>query len=383
MSPEHTPSPGTCIMRLPGPVRLDLGAWLPDVTVAYRTWGSLNEEGTNAVLVCHALTGSADVDRWWPHLLGAGHALDPDADFVICSNVLGSCYGTTGPPSDAPAGHGSWGPEFPRITVRDMVRVQAALLERLGVQRLRLVVGGSLGGMQALEWGAMYPERVDAIAPIAVSGRHSSWCIALSEAQRQAVTGDPCWRGGRYPSDAPPRKGLSIARMIAMCSYRSRESFDLRFERRARPDGPFEVEQYLRHHGEKLAARFDANAYLTLTRAMDTHDVARGRGPYADVLRSVRVPALVVAVDSDVLYPPVEQQELARLLPGARLAWLTSPHGHDAFLIEGEAMNRLLVDFRARVRRPKTTPRRRLRSCATRVDPAVGRRKSGKRAPLL
>jgi homoserine O-acetyltransferase len=382
MSVAAPVSPETRMMRLAGPFHLEAGACLPEITVAYRTWGSLNRDGTNAVLVCHPLTGSADLDRWWPHLLGPGRAFDPEADFVVCSNVLGSCYGTTGPVSPGPGGDRLWGPDFPQITIRDMVRVEAELLDQLSVKRVRLVVGGSLGGMQALEWGAMYPERVDAIAPIAVSGRHSPWCIALSEAQRRAITADPCWRGGHYSADDPPGSGLAIARIIAMCTYRSRESFALRFERRARADGRFEVEGYLQYQGEKLAERFDANAYLTLTRAMDTHDVARGRGAYAEVLRSVRLPALIVAIDSDVLYPPIEQQELARLLPGARLAWLNSPHGHDAFLIEGEAMNRLLVEFRAALQRPRSAAYRRLRAPARGAVSPSARRKSGRRVSV-
>jgi homoserine O-acetyltransferase/O-succinyltransferase len=334
------PSPETCHLDLLGPFELESGVTLPRVRVAYRTWGSLDPDAGNAVLVCHALTGSADADLWWRGLLGPGRALDPAEDFIVCSNVLGSCYGTTGPASPRPDGGGLWGPDFPPVTIRDMVRLQAALLDALGVRRLRLVLGGSLGGMQVLEWALLYPDRVEAIAPIATSGRHSAWCIALSEAQRQAIQIDP----------ADPLRGLAVARAIAMCTYRSRASFEARFGRRLREPGLFEVESWLQHHGEDLVTRFDADTYVTLTRAMDSHDVARGRGTYEEVLRSIDIPALVVTIDSDVLYPPEEQIELASLLPAARLATLRSPHGHDAFLIDAEALGGLVAEFRSTVK---------------------------------
>lgn len=341
----------TLTQTLAGEHELERGERLRDVVVAYRAWGRLSPAGDNAVLVCHALTGSADVDRWWPGLLGPGRALDPAHDFILCSNVLGGCYGTTGPASrDAGSGGPArpFGSRFPRITVRDMVRVQMRWLEALGVRRLRLVLGGSLGGMQVLEWALLAPERVEAIAPICVSGRHSAWCIAWSEAQRQAIAADPRWRGGDYDPADPPTVGLAAARAMAMVSYRSRESFEARFGREQR-ERRFEVEHYLEAQGEKLVERFDANAYVALTRAMDEHDVARGRGPYEAVLASIAQPALVVSAESDVLYPPAEQEELARWLPRAELARLRSSHGHDAFLIEQEAMNRLLLAFRQRV----------------------------------
>ena len=351
-----TAGPGTSgrarTIVLPGPWPLESGAALPEVRVAFRTWGRLAPGGDNAVLVCHALTGSPDLDSWWPAILGPGRALDPERDFVVCSNLLGSCYGTTGPLSIPPGGERPYGPRFPRVTVRDMVQVQAALLDDLGVRRLRLVVGGSLGGMQALEWAALHPERVDAVAALAVSGRHSAWCIALSEAQRQALFADPRWRGGDYAPGDPPAAGLAAARMVAMCTYRSRPGFEERFGRAQDEQGRFAVENWLRAHGDRLVQRFDANAYVTLTRAMDGHDLARGRGSYPAALGAIRTPTLVVAIDSDVLYPPEEQLELAAALPAGRLRWLRSPHGHDAFLIEGEKVNALLAEFRAERSRP-------------------------------
>jgi homoserine O-acetyltransferase/O-succinyltransferase len=348
-------SPATRVCYLDAPFELESGLLLPDVRVAYRAWGRLNPTRDNAVLVCHALTGSADADGWWADLFGPGRALDPDEDFIVCSNVLGSCYGTTGPTSPAPGQGRPWGPEFPALTIRDIVRVQAELLEVLGVARLRLVIGGSLGGMQVLEWAALYPEKVDAIVPIATSGRHSPWCIGLSEAQRAAIRLDPNWADGYYETARPPAAGLAIARMVAMCTYRSAESFRARFGREQEAGGGYAVESYLQHHGDKLVDRFDANSYVALTRAMDSHDLGRGRGAYADAVGAIDARALVVAIDSDVLYPPHEQEELAELLPAAELAVLPSAHGHDAFLIEVEELNRLVLEFRrpalARLRR--------------------------------
>jgi len=337
------------VLRLPGPFPLESGAVLPGVAVAYRTWGRLDRRRSNAVLVCHALTGSADLEAWWPALLGPGRSLDPRRDFVICSNVLGSCYGTTGPASPHPDGRRAWGADFPGVTIRDLVRLQAALLHALGVGRLRLVIGGSLGGMQALEWAVTYADRVEAAVLVATAGRHSAWCIAWSEAQRQAIFADPRWRGGRYPPSSPPEAGLAAARMMAMVSYRSRASFEARHGRTRRSPGVFAIESYLRHQGRKLVDRFDARSYVLLTRAMDGHDVSRGRGDYGDVLRRVRPPALVVGIESDVLYPLVEQEELAAQLPNGRLARLASPDGHDGFLTDAAELDGLVRQFRAEV----------------------------------
>lgn len=324
----------TQLLRIEQPFGLEAGGVLPELHLAYRTWGRLAPTRDNAVLVCHALTGSADVDLWWPGVLGPGRALDPARDFVVCSNVLGSCYGSTGPGSIDPGSATAWGERFPEVTVRDMVRAQALLLDRLGVRRLALVLGGSLGGMQVLEWGISYPERVAAMAPIATAGRTSAWCMAFSEAQRAALE-----------AAVDEGRGLAVARMIAMCSYRSPGELGERFGRQA-SGGGFAVQGYLRHQGEKLAARFEPASYRVLLRAMDTHDVSRGRGNYEEVLRRIEVPALVISIDSDALFPPAEQEELARLLPCAELATLASTHGHDAFLVDANAVNEALAAFR-------------------------------------
>jgi len=327
-------------------LRLEGGATLREVWVAYRTWGALDEAGANAVVVCHALTGSADADHWWAPLFGPGHALDPARDFIVCANVLGGCSGTTGPSSLRPGTAEPYGPGFPAVSVRDMVRLQERLVRGLGVRRVRLALGGSLGGLQALEWGANFPDLVEAIAPIAASARHSAWCIAWSEAQRQAIFADPLWQGGWYSAGQSPRAGLAAARMMAMLAYRSPQSLADRFARSECAPSLFAVEGWLHHHGRALVDRFDANSYVALSRAMDRHDVARGRGTLATALGAVTQPALVVGIDSDVLYPLAEQRELARLLPEGHLAVLSSPHGHDAFLIDAPELDRLLVAFR-------------------------------------
>ncbi|HVP67248.1 MAG TPA: homoserine O-acetyltransferase [Anaeromyxobacteraceae bacterium] len=357
-------APETRWFVLPGGLELESGARLAAVQVAVRTWGALAPEGDNAVVVCHAFTGSADVDRWWTRMFGPGQALDPERDFIVCSNILGSCYGTTGPASVDPATGKPYLGAFPAVTLRDLVRVQAEVARALGVRRVRAVVGGSLGGMQTLEWALMYPDLVDCIVPIANSARHSAWAIGLSEAQRQAIAADPRWRGGQYDPADPPADGLAAARTMAMCTYRSFGSFEQRYGRRLQAPGLFAIESYLGYQGKQLVDRFDAATYHALTRVMDTHDVARGRGEYEDVLRSIRQPALVVSIDSDVLYLPEEQREMARLMPRARLARLESPHGHDAFLIHVEELSALVAEFRAgvegraRPRRPVAAPAR-------------------------
>ncbi len=344
-----TYSLGTRFLDLPGGRTLESGARLDGVRVAYRTWGRLDDDGANAVLVCHALTGTADADEWWGAMFGPGRALDPDRDFIVCQNLLGSCYGTTGPATIDPATGRPFGPDFPAVTVRDMVVVQADALAVLGVRRVRMVIGGSLGGMQALEWAVMFPGRVDAVVPIAVSAVHSAWCIAWSEAQRQALYADAAWQGGRYDPAHPPAAGLAAARMVAMCTYRTRDSFQARFGRRPQDEGgPFAVESYLRYQGRKLVARFDANTYVTLTRAMDSHDLGRGRGGVAATLAGIGTPALVVSIDSDVLYPPSEQVELAAGMPRAELVTMASLDGHDGFLIQVDELSAIVADFRRR-----------------------------------
>lgn len=333
-------------LHLSDDVQLECGARLEKPVIAYRTWGDPANAKDSTVLICHALTASADADRWWPGMIGEGAAFDPALDYVICSNVLGSCYGTTGPASARPGGDTPYRADFPRVSVRDMVGLQRKLLDALGIDRLRLVTGPSLGGMQALEWAASYPERVASIAPIGVGGRHSAWCIAMSEAQRAAIYADENWLGGYYRDDRPPARGLAAARMMAVCTYRSWQGFQQRFARDACDADSYQVESYLRYQGEQFHRRFDANCYVRLTQAMNDHDIARERGEYFDVLENLRSPALIVSVRSDALYPPFEQALLARHMPNARYEVLDTDDGHDGFLIRTGLLAKLIRAFR-------------------------------------
>jgi homoserine O-acetyltransferase/O-succinyltransferase len=373
---DAAPSERTRQLVLDRPLALDCGALLREVKIAYRTWGRLSSGADNAIVVCHALTGSADADRWWAPFFGAGRLLDPAQDFVVCSNVLGGCYGTTGPTEPAPDGR-PWGRRFPALSVRDQVRAQMALADALGIRRIRLVVGGSMGGMQALEWALLDPRRVGAVASIAASARHSSWCMAWSEAQRMALSADPRFRDGDYDPLDPPEAGLAAARAIGMTSYRSPTSLGRRFGRRSgaeafgeRADRPhdFAVNGWLRHHGRLLVDRFDANSYRVLLDAMDTHDLARDRGSLEQVLRGIRQPVLVGSIDSDALYCPSDQRELARAIPGATLLRIDSDHGHDGFLIDADAYQADLLAFKNSVAQTSALG---LRCSATTCPPAM------------
>ena len=348
--------PATEVWQDDAGFELESGQVLEGLSIAYRTWGELNAAADNVVLVCHALTGSADADQWWPGLIGPGCALDPEKDFIVCSNVLGGCYGSSGPLYPVSARDGrTLGLDFPEVTVRDIVRAQRRLVDALGVRRLQLVIGPSLGGMQVLEWAATYPELVSSIAPIGTSARHSAWCMGIGEAQRAAIESDPRWCDGRYDADSPPASGLATARMMAMVSYRSFANFESRFARHEDQSRDFEVHRYLRYQGDKLVGRFDAASYYRLTQAMDTHDVGRGRGGTPQVLASITCPALVVSVTSDVLYLPEEQQFIADHLANAELEVLDSPHGHDGFLIETDALGEMVKDFRRRIEPSSST----------------------------
>jgi len=351
--------PRTLMVATPeNPLRLEYGGTLSEVCVAFETYGELNAAKDNAVLICHALTGSAhaagvqgigeqgvaqpqgEVPGWWDPLIGPGKAVDTRKHFVVCANVLGGCYGTTGPSSPNPETSRPYRLAFPRYTVRDMVRVQARLLDALGIDAVRAVVGGSMGGMQALEWAAIYPERVRGLVSIAVGARHSAWAIGLGEVARRAITSDPAWQGGDYPPGTQPEAGLGLARAVAMLSYRSVDSLEAKFGRervsasRDLLGRSFEIESYLDYQGVKLVKRFDANTYLYLTKAMDDFDLAEGRGRLREVLRKMTMPALVMGISSDVLYPEAEQRALVEGMPKAEYARIISPHGHDAFLIE-------------------------------------------------
>jgi homoserine O-acetyltransferase/O-succinyltransferase len=321
------------------------GFTFPEIEVDFKTWGELNTNGDNAVVICHALTGNAAADTWFSGLFAPGGVLDTGNYFVVCANVPGSCYGTTGPRSINPDTGKPWGGDFPRITIRDMVNVQRKLLDRLGVQGIEFVIGGSMGGMQALEFGIM-DDRVRAMVPIAMGMAHSPWAIGISEAQRRAIYSDPNWQGGHYTNGTRPVNGISTARMMAMITYRTAGLFSERFGRNSQ-DGQdiFQVESYLNYQGQKLAGRFDAVTYVRLTQAMDTHDISRGRGSFNDVLAGVNIPAMIIGIDTDVLYPVNEQKELASMLPLGQYSEITSLYGHDAFLIEFRQLQSLLGNF--------------------------------------
>lgn len=336
------------------------------MTVAYETYGTLNRAGDNAVLVLHALTGDAHAagpagpgqptPGWWDDNVGPGKAIDTDRWFVVSSNVLGGCRGTTGPSSPAPDGS-PYGSRFPRITIRDQVRVEALLAEYLGVERFALVAGGSMGGMRVLEWCAMYPERVDAAWLGATSAFASADQIGTQTTQIQAILADPDWHGGDYAvRSTAPETGLGIARRIAHLTYRTEAELAIRFGRDEQLDESpltaatltqayaetghrYAVQSYLDHHADKLIGRFDAGSYVALTDAMTTHDLGRDRGGVAAALAAIEVPLIVAGIDSDRLYPLRLQQQIVDAIPSAApLRVIESPYGHDAFLLEAEAV---------------------------------------------
>lgn len=336
-----------------GDLTLASGATLPGVEVVYELYGHLSPSADNVVMVCHALTGSAGAGGaggWWEPLIGPGRAIDTGRYAVLCSNILGSCYGTTGPTSTNPATGEKYGAAFPEITVGDMVEAQVALTRELGIRRLVSVAGGSLGGLQVLEWAARAPGLVGSIIPIGCGIAHQPWQIAFNEVARQAIRTDPAWAGGNYT--AQPEQGLALARMIAMISYRSAGSFRDRFGReRERTGGDFDVAAYLYGQGEKLVNRFDANTYMRITTAMDAFDVGEHRGGAVRALAAFHGPALVIGIDSDILYPVADQLEIVETLREngnhAGYREITSVHGHDAFLMEWDQLSEAIGPFLA------------------------------------
>ncbi|KAG0286582.1 homoserine O- acetyltransferase [Linnemannia gamsii] len=440
---------------------LESGHVLYQVPVAYRTWGTLNEAGDNAMVICHALSGSADVEDWWGPLMGTGRAFDPAKFFIICCNVLGSPYGTASPVTLNPETNHTYGPEFPLATIRDDVRLHKLILDDLGVKSVAICLGGSMGGMQVLEWSFYGPDYIKVIVPIATSAKHSAWCISWGEAQRQSIYSDPNYLDGYYTADAPPSVGLGAARMAALLTYRSRNSFESRFGRKVmdqptfssarEPTSPaethhqihndghkrtrghmsrsssidstssllaasskvlsavaadaidennstdktetgsesgsaaanaattngtsplstistststisaipvvlnknnkskkptvFSAQNYLRYQGDKFIHRFDANCYIAITRKMDVHDIAAGRGELVDVLDNIVQPSLVIGVESDGLFTISEQYELAEHLRNSEMVVVQSPDGHDGFLLEFEQINNAILSF--------------------------------------
>src|SRR6266436_328358 len=336
-------------------ISLDNGTTLGPEDVAYETYGELNAKKTNAIMVLHAFSGdahaagiSAETGKpgWWDNMIGPGKAFDTNRYFVICSNVLGGCRGTTGPASINPATNVPYAMAFPVITVGDMVRLQRMLIDWFGIRRLLAVSGGSMGGMQALEWAVAYPDRVVTAIPIATTARHSAQQIAFNEVGRQAIMADPNWNGGNYYDKQPPARGLAVARMVGHITYMSDESMREKFGRRLRGkeafgfafDVDFEVESYLRYRGSQFVTRFDANSYLFITKAMDYFDLTNGRASLAAALEPARARFLIISFSSDWLYPTYQSQELVRALRARNcdVAYveLQSNYGHDAFLVD-------------------------------------------------
>ncbi len=339
------------------PLRLDCGIDFAPFQIAYQTYGTLNAARSNAVLVCHALTGDQHVanvhpvtgkNGWWDTLIGPGLPVDTNRYFVICANVVGGCMGSSGPSSTNPATGHPWGLDFPVITIRDMVRAQAMLIDHLGIEQLFAVIGGSMGGMQVLQWASSYPDRVFCALPVATAPRHSAQNIAFHEVGRQAVMADPDWRSGRYFIEGTnPTRGLSVARMAAHITYLSdaalHRKFGRKFQDRETPtfsfDADFEVESYLRHQGSTFVARFDANSYLYLTRAMDYFDLAADHGgSLAQAFRNTPTRFCVVSFTSDWLFPTPESRAIVHALNAGRarvsFAEIDTDKGHDAFLLD-------------------------------------------------
>ncbi|MCC6453999.1 MAG: homoserine O-acetyltransferase [Caldilineaceae bacterium] len=351
------------------PMHLESGASLGPVTIAYETYGRLNAERTNAILIVHALSGSAHAagyhraddakPGWWDECIGPGKAFDTDRFYVICSNVLGSCYGSTGPSSVNPATGKPYGLSFPVVTIGDMVQAQVKLLDHLGIDQLLCVAGGSMGGMQVLEWAANHPTRLKSAIPLATTAHHSPMLIAFSEVGRQAIYADPAWANGDYYElGKKPDAGLAVARMVGHITYLSEESMQKKFGRRLRSleqygyefETEFEIESYLKYNGNSFTRRFDANSYLYITKAMDYFDLSRHTGSMAAAFANAEsVKFLVVSFTSDWLYPSYHSKEVVSALTavGADVSYLDiqSTWGHDAFLLEVETMTALLGSF--------------------------------------
>lgn len=356
--------PGERLFADLGPLELELGGRLPNVRMAYETWGELAPDGSNAILLCHALTGDSHAtnhegtDGWWSDIVGPGKALDTNRFFVVCPNVVGGCQGTTGPSSIAPDGR-PWGPRFPEITMRDMVAAEAKLADLLGVDTWALIAGASFGGNLVMEWAASFPQRTGAIAVLVSGPATTAEQVAYAHFQKQAIMMDPNWRGGNYydaPAGQGPADGLGLARQIAHLTYRCAPELATRFDRtpQAGEDplhgGRFAVQSYLDYHAYKLANRFDANSYLVITQSFITHDIGRGRGGTDAVLARLTMPALVVEVDTDRLFYPADMRKLAEALPGAgEIRTVHSRHGHDGFLVENDQVTEILREFLARL----------------------------------
>lgn len=326
----------------PHPFVLESGVRLPELRIAYHTWGQLDARKENAVWVCHALTANSDVADWWPHTVEEGRFLDPAEHFVICANILGSCYGTTGPLSTDPATGEPYYDRFPQLTMRDVVEVHRLLAAHLGIRRIKALVGSSVGGFQAVEWAAAYPDEVGRLVLIATDAKASPWSIAIDETQRMAIRADRTY--GEHRADAAA-DGLAAARAIGLLTYRGPEGYN-RTQQDTDPDAPLHrAVTYQRYQGQKLVRRFDAYSYMTILDTFDTHDAGRGRGGVEAALGRITAPTLVVGITTDIIFTPAEMRLLASRIPGARYAQIDSPFGHDGFLVEYQALDKLVKPF--------------------------------------
>ena len=323
---------------------LESGVKLPSLTIAYDTYGVRNEDSSNVIWVCHALTANSDVADWWPHTVEEGCFLDPDKYFTVCANFLGSHYGTTGPLSENPETGEPWYGDFPRITVRDMVRAHQLLAGYLGIKRVKLLIGSSIGGFQCLEWSVMQPDFAERAAFIATTPRTKPWASAFNESQRMAIQSDPTF--GERNAEAG-LDGLAIARSIALLSYRGGMAYDKTQEDADPDEASFErrVHSYQRYQGEKLRRRFNAYSYIRLSQAVDSHNLGRGRGKVEDVLKQIKAKSLVVAITSDILFPPSDHQILIDNIPDVEYHLIDSDFGHDGFLVEHKQLNDIILNF--------------------------------------
>lgn len=330
------------IFTIPGNFSLESGEVLENVDIAYLTLGEMNQRGDNVIWICHALTANADPEEWWPGMAGSGHLFDPAKYFIVCANILGSCYGSTFAGSISKDSDKPYGDKFPLITVRDQVKTLMALREHLGIQRINLCVGASLGGMQVLEWSIMEPAIFSKICLIATNARHSPWGIAFNEAQRMALYAD-----SSLYEDGPEAgwKGLAAARAIAMLSYRNYRTYGTTQMDDLDKFDHFKASSYQQYQGEKLCRRFHPWSYLTLTRMMDSHNVGRGRGNIEQALNKIAAAALVIGIESDFLFPIAEQQYLSKQIPAAFLKVVNSKYGHDGFLIENDILSDIIGEF--------------------------------------
>ena len=326
------------------PFELESGGVLPSLTIAYDTFGEMNSERSNIIWVCHALTANSDVADWWPHTVEEGCFLDPDKYFTVCANFLGSHYGTTGPLSENPETNEPWYGDFPLVTVRDMVRCHQLLAEHLGIERVKLLIGSSIGGFQCLEWCVMQPDFAERAAFIATTPRTKPWASAFNESQRMIIEGDTTF--GERSAEAG-LNGMATARSLALLSYRGGMAYDKTQEDENPNEAGFvrRVMSYQRYQGEKLRRRFNAYSYYRLSQAVDSHNLGRGRGRVEDVLAGIRAKSLVVAITSDILFPPSDHNILVENLPNVEYHIIDSDFGHDGFLVEHEQLNEIILNF--------------------------------------